>query len=80
MAEDFRAWEGVSPLFLLQQLHDVIHVDPCRGPACRATAAHAVGSMLESRLSAGWALGPAQLVTHSGQEQAAAAAEQQAGW
>ena len=49
MAEDFGAWEGVSPLFLLQQLHDVIHVDPGRGSACRATAAHAVGSMLKSR-------------------------------
>ena len=48
MAEDFRAWEGVSPLLLRQQLHDVVHVHPGRGAACTATAAHAVGSMLDS--------------------------------
>ena len=49
MAENFGAWEGVSPLLLLQQLHDVVHVHPGRGPACTATAAHAVSSMLENR-------------------------------
>ena len=78
MAEYFGAWEGVSPLLLLQQLHDVVHVHPGRGPACTATAAHAMGSVLENR-PACRPLGPAQLVTHTDQEQATAA-EQQVGW